>query len=94
MLTFRFHNVRVLSLVSRRMTFAEEERRHFKSAEFFFEVPFAGPNFDDVCKGGRTKDKKLVEADIDQRFQDIVIGYENFQQNSKLKELLRAKELG
>ncbi|KAH8323267.1 hypothetical protein KR067_004230, partial [Drosophila pandora] len=93
MLAFRYHNVRVVSLVSRRMTYAEEERRHFKNSEFFFEVPFAGPNFDDVCDGGRTKDKKLVKADIDQRFQDIVVGYENFQQNTKLKELLRGKEL-
>ncbi|KAH8325072.1 hypothetical protein KR074_005966, partial [Drosophila pseudoananassae] len=93
MLGFRFHNARVLSLVARRTSYKEEQCRYFEGADFFFEVPFAGPNFFEMCSEGVTNDMRLVETDIDECYHDIIVGYETFQQNSKLRELLRAKAL-
>ncbi|KAH8273701.1 hypothetical protein KR018_009285, partial [Drosophila ironensis] len=90
-LSFRFHNARVLTLVSRRETQSEDRRKYFEKSKFYTEVPFSGPNFNQLCAS-------RVETEIDNpnevndpRYQKVIYGFDKMKQDNKLKQLLRVK---
>ncbi|XP_052854131.1 uncharacterized protein LOC128263260 isoform X2 [Drosophila gunungcola] len=89
---FRFHNNRVLSMVATRISLKESQRRHFESGRLATQIPYAGPNFNELCPF--TDEERVVVKDIpnDQRYAKIIAEYEESLLDEKLRETHRCSE--
>ncbi|EDV58063.2 uncharacterized protein Dere_GG25178 [Drosophila erecta] len=86
---FRFHNDRVVLMVANRMSRKEGYRRHFRDGRFVTQIPYSGPNFNELCYVREKEHMVLKEVPKDLRYAEIVNEYEE----SQLHEHLRATHL-
>ncbi|XP_043662289.1 uncharacterized protein LOC122626189 isoform X2 [Drosophila teissieri] len=83
---FRYHNVRVLLMVANTRSQREEYRRHFRDGRFLTQIPYSGPNFNELCYVRKEDHLLLKEVPRDLRYVEIVTEYEESQLHEHLRE--------
>ncbi|KAH8410045.1 hypothetical protein KR009_004722, partial [Drosophila setifemur] len=90
-MAFRFLNGKAKTMVASKLALSEDHGRLFLSGRFYTQLPYPGPNFNELCPA--QVEERIVNKNVDQRFFDVIAEYEASQQPDKFKEINRIKAL-